>query len=125
MNPTQGPTWPGLALAALPMLGAMAVLGWRGLGQVRPLAVGATRLVFQMALLGLVLESIFAADDNNFADTLRRIESADRVHDHRLVREERERLIETHAPAAAARDDDRRQHCDQQKQKRRTSNAER
>ncbi len=62
MNPTQGPTWPGLAWAALPMLGAMAVLGWRGLGQVRPLAVGATRLVVQMSLLGLVLGSIFAAD---------------------------------------------------------------
>src|SRR4051812_2560637 len=62
MNTTQGPTWPGLAIAALPMLGAMAVLAWRGLGQVRPLAVGATRLVVQMSLLGLVLGSIFAAD---------------------------------------------------------------
>jgi putative ABC transport system permease protein len=62
MNPMQGPTWQGLAWAALPMLGAMAVLAWRGLGQVRPLAVGSMRLLLQMTLLGLVLGSIFAAD---------------------------------------------------------------
>ena len=62
MNPMQGPTWGGLAWATLPMLGAMAVLAWRGLGQVRPLAVGSMRLLIQMSLLGLVLGSIFAAD---------------------------------------------------------------
>ncbi len=54
------PSWLGLALAGGPVLFCMAVLAARGLGQTRPLAVALLRLVVQIALLGYVLEWIFA-----------------------------------------------------------------
>src|SRR4051794_14699300 len=40
----------------------MALLAWRGLGQVRPLAIATARLVVQMMLLAVVLRAIIAAD---------------------------------------------------------------
>jgi len=58
-----GPPWPGLAWAALPMIGCMAVLAWRGLGQVRSLAVAAARLVVQLLLLGAVLGFVFQSEN--------------------------------------------------------------
>src|SRR5438309_293452 len=59
MGQPQGPTWQGLVVASLPMLGCMAVLAWRGLGQVRPLALATVRLVVQMAMVGVVLKAVF------------------------------------------------------------------
>jgi hypothetical protein len=57
------------------------------------------------------LEAIRATDDDNLLDAIRRIECADGVRDHRPIAEQRERLVESHSTAAAARDDDRRQHA--------------
>lgn len=57
----RGPSWPGLAWAALPMLGVMAALAWKGFGQVRNLSIAAARLVVQLLLLGLVLDRVFRA----------------------------------------------------------------
>jgi len=51
--------WPGLALAATPMLGVMALLAWSRLGQVRALSIASVRLVAQLFLLGLVLDRVF------------------------------------------------------------------
>ena len=58
-----GPPWWGLAGAALPMAGCMAVLAWRRLGQVRGLAAGAARMVGQLFLLGAVLGWVFRSND--------------------------------------------------------------
>ena len=55
------PSWIGLIWATLPMLAVMAVLAWRGLGQVDRLAIAAVRLTIQIALLGSILGVIFAA----------------------------------------------------------------
>ena len=54
-----GPPWTGLAWAALPMIGCMAVLAWRRLGQVRALAIATARLIGQLLLLGAVLGWVF------------------------------------------------------------------
>ncbi len=54
-----GPGWDGLALTALPLIGAMALLALAGLGQIRPMLIAATRMVGQLLLLGLVLRWIF------------------------------------------------------------------
>ncbi len=56
------PGWLGLAWAALPVLVCMGLLAWLRLGQVGPMAVGLSRLVVQLWLLGIVLKWIFAAD---------------------------------------------------------------
>jgi len=58
----RGPDWIGLAWGALPLLGCMGLLAWRGLGQVRPIAIATTRLVLQMILLAVVLKAIIAAN---------------------------------------------------------------
>jgi putative ABC transport system permease protein len=61
MKEPVGPTWLGLAWAAVPMLACALVLLWQGLGQVRQLAIATVRLVLQMLLLGLVLQWVFDA----------------------------------------------------------------
>src|SRR5262245_13541701 len=61
MSPRHGPSWPGLVVASLPMLGCMAMLAWRRLGQVRAMTIAAARLVVQMLVLGVVLGMVFAA----------------------------------------------------------------
>ncbi len=53
------PDLPGLAFAAVPMLGVMALLSWTRLGQVRELTIATVRLVAQLFLLGLVLDRVF------------------------------------------------------------------
>jgi len=55
------PSWVGIAWAALPMAGCIAVLAWQRLGQVRPLIVAAARLVIQISVLGLVLQWVIDA----------------------------------------------------------------
>lgn len=62
MNAPPDPSWTGLAVAALPMLLVMAVLAWRRLGQVWPMAVGAVRMVLQLTLLGIVLHWVFTQE---------------------------------------------------------------
>ena len=56
-----GPTWEGLAWAALPLLGVLAMLAWLRLGQGGALAVSAARLVGQLLLLGAVLGWVFGS----------------------------------------------------------------
>lgn len=58
---TPGPTWIGVAWAGLPLAAALALLAWRRLGQVGPMAIAAARLVLQMMLLAVVLRTIAAA----------------------------------------------------------------
>jgi putative ABC transport system permease protein len=58
----RGPTWEGLIWTGLPVLGCLALLAWRGLGQVRSLSVATARLVFQLLLLAVVLRAIVAAN---------------------------------------------------------------
>jgi len=57
----RGPDWTGLGWVGLLLLAGMALLAWRGLGQVRPLAIATARLVVQMLLLAVVLRAIIAA----------------------------------------------------------------
>ena len=57
----RAPDWVGLAWAGLPLVVGSALLAWRGLGQVRSIAVATTRLVVQMMLLAVVLRAIIAA----------------------------------------------------------------
>jgi putative ABC transport system permease protein len=61
MSDTPSATWPGLALAALPLAVALVVLAVTRLGQVRPLIVSAARMVVQLLLLGVVLKGIIEA----------------------------------------------------------------
>ena len=56
------PSWDGLLWTALPVLGVLAVLAIRRLGQVRALSVAAVRMTVQLLLLGVVLEYVFATD---------------------------------------------------------------
>ena len=58
----RGPTWFGLVGAALPMLAVLALLAWRGLGQVRGLSIASVRLVAQLMVLGMVLTQVFRTD---------------------------------------------------------------
>jgi len=58
----RGPDWIGLGYLGLLLLACMALLAWRGLGQVRPLAIATARLVVQMMLLAVVLRAIIAAN---------------------------------------------------------------
>lgn len=57
-----GPDWVGLAWASLPMAVGLALLAWRGLGQVRPMIVATARLIAQMMLLAVAFKAIVAAD---------------------------------------------------------------
>ena len=59
----RGPSWIGLIWASLPIAACMALLAWRKLGQVRPMAISIVRLVVQMMLLAVVLQAIFAANN--------------------------------------------------------------
>jgi putative ABC transport system permease protein len=60
--PTVAPDWAALAWASIPLALSMALLAWRRLGQVTPMAIAVTRLVVQLWLLGIVLKAIFRAD---------------------------------------------------------------
>ncbi len=57
-----GPSWAGLAWAALPLLGVLALLVGLRLGQAGALAVSAARLVVQLVVLGAVLGWVFGSD---------------------------------------------------------------
>jgi putative ABC transport system permease protein len=57
------PDWMSIAVAAIPLILSMAMLAWRRLGQVGPMAIAVARLVVQLWLLGLVLAAIFRADN--------------------------------------------------------------
>jgi putative ABC transport system permease protein len=60
MTAPRGPSWVGLAWAALPMLGCMLVLVVARLGQVRRLTIATARLVVQVLILGMVLDAVFS-----------------------------------------------------------------
>lgn len=55
-------------------------------------------------------QTIGAADQNDFIDAFRALESVKSVSDDRFVPQQRKQLVEAHALAAARGDDDRRQH---------------
>lgn len=57
------PTVFGLVAMGLPIAVVMAVLIWRGLGQVRAILVAIARMVVQLVLLGLVLEWVFSTSN--------------------------------------------------------------
>ena len=59
----RGPDWIGLAWAGVPVAACLGLLAWRGLGQVRPMAVSVARLIVQMMGLALVLRAIVAANN--------------------------------------------------------------
>ncbi|MEO6810870.1 MAG: ABC transporter permease [Isosphaeraceae bacterium] len=61
MTQSIGPTWANLLWSTLPVLVVLALLSWRRLGQVTPLAVSMLRLVAQLGLLSMALGWIFAA----------------------------------------------------------------
>ena len=52
-------------------------------------------------------QPIVPANENDFIDAFRAFESLKRVSNDRLVRQQREELVEAHALAAAGGDDDR------------------
>lgn len=56
------PSGLGLVLALIPLLLCMAILAWRGLGQVRALAIATSRMLVQITALGFVLGAVFAFD---------------------------------------------------------------